>query len=56
MKKNQLGKPWGELRDELYAENPGMEQDVAVLVEELRIQAQLFISPAPNPLNLRNRA
>jgi len=39
--KKQLGKPWGELRDELYAENPGMEQDVKVFVEELRIQAQL---------------
>lgn len=41
-KTKQLGKPWGELRDELYAENPGMEQDVKVLVEELRIQAQLY--------------
>jgi len=40
-KKNRLGQPWGELRDELYAENPAMEQDVKVLVEELRIQAQL---------------
>jgi len=39
--KKRLGKPWGELRNELYAENPGMEQDVKVLVEELRIQAQL---------------
>ncbi len=41
IKKNRLGKPWGELREELYGENPGMEQDVSVLVEELRIQAQL---------------
>jgi HTH-type transcriptional regulator/antitoxin HipB len=40
-KKNRQGQPWGELRDELYVENPGMEQDVKVLVEELRIQAQL---------------
>lgn len=39
--KKRLGKPWGELRDKLYAENPGMEQDVKVLVEELRIQVQL---------------
>ena len=40
-KKNRVGQPWGELRDELYLENPSMEQDVAVLVEELRIQTQL---------------
>jgi DNA-binding XRE family transcriptional regulator len=40
-KQKRLGKPWGELRDELYAEDPGMEGRVNVLVEELRIQAQL---------------
>ena len=35
MKKNRLGKPWGELREELHAENPGMEQDVAVFNDGL---------------------
>ncbi|MEI6892163.1 MAG: helix-turn-helix transcriptional regulator [Pontiella sp.] len=40
--KKRLGKPLSELRNELYAESPGMEQDVKVMVEELRIQAQLY--------------
>jgi DNA-binding XRE family transcriptional regulator len=39
--KKRQGKPLSELRKEMYAKNPGMEQDVKVLVEELRIQAQL---------------
>jgi len=38
----RLGKPWSEWRDELYAEDPGMKSRVEVLVEELRIQAQLY--------------
>ena len=37
----RLGKPWGELRDEMYAEDPCMKSRVNVLVEELRIQTQL---------------
>lgn len=39
--KKRLGKPWNELRDELYAEDPGMETRVEALVEKLCIQAQL---------------
>ncbi len=41
-KNDRLGMPWEELRDELYAKNPEMEDDVKVLVEELRLQAQLY--------------
>lgn len=40
--KKRLGKPWNELREELYAEDPGMESRVNTLVEELHIQSQLY--------------
>jgi HTH-type transcriptional regulator/antitoxin HipB len=41
-KNKRLGQPWEELRDEWYAEDPGMEARVDVLVEELRLQAKLY--------------
>jgi len=40
-KKTRLGKPWKELRDELYAEDPGMETRVQAGVEQLRLAAKL---------------
>ncbi len=39
--KKRLGKPWNELRDELYADDPEMEARVRQGVEELRIRAKL---------------
>ena len=39
--KKRLGKPWEELRDELYAEDPGMETRVRQGVAELRLAAKL---------------
>jgi len=40
--KKRLGKPWKELRGELYAEDPEMEARVRQGVEELRIRAKLY--------------
>ena len=40
-KNKRLGKPWNELRDEWYAEDPGMEARVRAGVEQLRLAAKL---------------
>ncbi len=37
-----LAKPWGEIRDEWYAEDPGMEARVEVAVVELGVQEMLY--------------